>query len=93
MDATVNPQFEPFTLTLEDLCSGDTALPLLWTIKDKDLTNSDDYVGFATISIDQAMQAILKPGTKFTLVDTKRQKEDPKYTNSGSLVFDAVAIN
>ncbi|KAI9005109.1 hypothetical protein DFJ74DRAFT_712996 [Hyaloraphidium curvatum] len=88
---TVNPVWEPFAVNLEDLCGGDTSLPLLWTVKDKDTTNTDDYVGFATLSLDQLLQSKLRNSPKHTLIDTKKVGQ-PGYSHSGFLVIDLISI-
>lgn len=52
----------------------------------------DNYVGFASISLSQIMDAVVQPNTRFVLIDTQRQGKEPGYTNSGLLAFDAIAI-
>jgi hypothetical protein len=63
-----------------------------WLQRFAEVRSPRSIQGFATLSIQQILSDIVRQA-KYTLIDTKRKESEPTYTNSGALVFDAVAIN
>ncbi|KAJ6253473.1 copine [Anaeramoeba flamelloides] len=79
---TLNPTWQPFTVSVSKLCNGDFDRPLRFEVYDWNRTSASDLIGFARTTMRE-----LQEGTKRTweLVNPRKKKKKRKYKNSGTL--------
>ena len=89
---TLNPTWKPFEIDLTALCSGDTSLPLTFTVYDWDSNGSPDLIGgFKTSFREFSPLAVGKK--EFLLInETIKRKKGNKYKHSGLFTFSEIQL-
>ena len=88
VDNNLNPLWKPITIEVSRLCSSDFNQQLKFDVFDEDFGGKDDFIGsfFTTVRT-----LIAGPGPLNTYqVINKKEKQKPKYTNSGKVILKSI---
>eukprot|EP00002_Diphylleia_rotans_P021306 TRINITY_DN414_c0_g1_i2.p1 TRINITY_DN414_c0_g1~~TRINITY_DN414_c0_g1_i2.p1 ORF type:complete len:454 (-),score=90.44 TRINITY_DN414_c0_g1_i2:226-1587(-) len=77
----LNPTWKPFTLTMSELCNGQTDRFIKIDCYDWDSDTSQDYIGSCEVRVSQ-----LLAGATFPLINPKKTSKS-SYSNSGVLIL------
>ena len=88
VDNNLNPLWKPIIIEVSRLCSSDYNQQLKFDVFDEDFGGKDDFIGsfFTTVRT-----LIAGPGPLNTYqVINKKEKQKPKYTNSGKVILKSI---
>lgn len=81
---TLNPVWEPFSLSLSVLCNGDIKMPLYIEVFDYDKHSADDLIGICRTNLE-ALSAPTGIKSLELIEPNKQKKKGSSYKNSGIL--------
>ncbi|EAL70459.1 phospholipid-binding protein [Dictyostelium discoideum AX4] len=82
---TLNPNYEPVMMKLEELNNGDMFRELVFEFWDHDSVGEHDFIGLFTTNADTVLKGITR---EFPLINAKKAaKKSGSYKNSGVITF------
>jgi len=93
---TLNPVWPAFTISLTELCNGDTTRPIKLFCWDWDSDGSNDMIGYTEDLTVDALVAGYAAGKEFDLINPKKlpggKKAKKGYKNSGTLQLMSASV-
>lgn len=91
---TLNPTWQPQTISIATLCNGDTERPLLFKVYDWDSDGSHDLIGICSTTLKAMVDGGV--GTEWALINQKKmpggKKAKKGYKNSGTLSLLSIKV-
>eukprot|EP00055_Hartaetosiga_balthica_P000634 m.137110 g.137110 ORF g.137110 m.137110 type:complete len:524 (-) comp11269_c0_seq1:136-1707(-) len=82
---TLNPVWEPFTVSTASFCNGDFQRPMKIEVYDWDATSAPDLIGIAETTLAYMLE---NNSTEMELINPKKKEKKKKYKNSGTFRID-----
>eukprot|EP00029_Vermamoeba_vermiformis_P008752 TRINITY_DN417_c0_g2_i1.p1 TRINITY_DN417_c0_g2~~TRINITY_DN417_c0_g2_i1.p1 ORF type:complete len:536 (+),score=115.33 TRINITY_DN417_c0_g2_i1:31-1638(+) len=86
--STLNPEWKPENIPIEDLCNGDLNRKLLFEVWDWDKIGKHDLIGRFTTSMVELLSGV----REFKVINPEKQAKKKHYTDSGSFTFNVKPI-
>ncbi|XP_043566868.1 copine-1-like isoform X1 [Chiloscyllium plagiosum] len=78
----LNPNWKPFSVSLQSLCNGDMQKPIKVAINDKDESTGSDLIGECTVPAQKLLEA-KNQVIEFECINPEKKKKKKSYKNSG----------
>ncbi|XP_045044377.2 copine-7 isoform X1 [Desmodus rotundus] len=83
----LSPEWEPFKVSLNSLCSGDETRPLKGLVWDHDARGKHDFIGEFTTTFEEMQRAFKGGQAQWECVNTKYKQRKRHYKNSGVVIL------
>ncbi|XP_026538848.1 copine-6 [Notechis scutatus] len=83
----LSPQWQPFRISLQSLCSCDPERPIRCVVYDHDSSGKHDYIGEFSTNFQEMLQASSGEEVKWDCINQKYQEKKKNYKNSGYIVL------
>lgn len=90
IENTLNPKWDFFYITVNELCVGDVHMRLRISCYDYDTKGDNDLIGELFTTVHELTSS--KAGHQWELINPKKKHKKRKYTNSGYLTLESVKV-